>query len=748
MGATLGVATLQTDVDQSGVKKGLDASEKSSKSKLKQIGQALTTGFGVAFAQGITRIVGQALTGLFEGVKQTFKDLTRIQRISAQTAAVIESTGSAAGFTVGEIEDMAGALEDLTAQEAEAVQEGANMLLTFTNIGKEVFPDALAVINDMGVALGQDLSQVAIQVGKALNDPVLGISALTRVGVSFTEEQKAVINSLVETGEVAEAQKIILEELAKEFGGSGEAFAQTIEGQQALIDHQIGTIKETLLGTFLPLMGDAITGLNEFLRGPEVQAALDATVSFIENKVIPTVTSLLEVARLLMTGDFRGGIFGMAEDDEGIDKLFNFREGIISIVDFIKENWPTIQKALAGVVGIFAGSAIISVIGSIGAMLGTLLSPIGAVIAGVALLAAAWATDFGGIRTTITNWWNTTGRPIFEQLVAWLQVTIPAAIAAMSAWWIGTALPALSAFWSWVETNVFPIVEMLVNVWLASLGSQITAVAGFFQNVLLPAAAAVFEWLKTNALPVIMEIVTWLGENIPVALQAAADFFEGTLLPAIQAVGDWVSENLFPLFEALGTFLTEVFNVAWEALALALETRVLPLLDLIGQVIAVVWENLAEKLQPTLETVGTFLSEVFAVALEGVSSAIESMVGWLQDAAEWLGKLGDDLPDAFTPGSPMPFGIGLQDINEQLANMGERISPVTVGLAAASGIQVPEIAARPGAGLGGESETLILQVDTLIGNEAWLANLAKMIKPKLDRENIRTSAQGAGGLNQ
>ena len=45
-------------------------------------------------------------------------------------------------------------------------------------------------------------------------------------------------------------------------------------------------------------------------------------------------------------------------------------------------------------------------------------------------------------------------------------------------------------------------------------------------------------------------------------------------------------------------------------------------------------------------------------------------------------------------------------------------------------------------------DKLTIIVDTLIGQEQWINNLAKKLKPALDREDIRTSADGAGGLSQ
>src|SRR6185503_5795133 len=103
------------------------------------------------------------------------------------------------------------------------IQGGENLLLTFTNIGEDVFPSAVKAMNDMAVAMAEgdvsavDLKGSAIQLGKALNDPVKGITALTRVGVTFSDQQKKQIKDFVEQGRVADAQRVILAELEKEF---------------------------------------------------------------------------------------------------------------------------------------------------------------------------------------------------------------------------------------------------------------------------------------------------------------------------------------------------------------------------------------------------------------------------------------------------------------------------------------------------------------------------------------------------
>lgn len=200
-------------------------------------------------------------------VAESLQSLARIDTINTQTRSVIESTGGAAGVTAEHVEALAGKLENLTATEAESTQEGANLLLTFKNIqngvgeGNDIFDQATSSLVDMARAMGTDPSAAAIQLGKALNDPIAGISALSRVGIQFTDDQKSMIESMVEAGDVAGAQKIILGELNSQFGGSGEAYASSYSGQLDLLGHSFGTLGETVLSAVMPVMKDLMAVL-------------------------------------------------------------------------------------------------------------------------------------------------------------------------------------------------------------------------------------------------------------------------------------------------------------------------------------------------------------------------------------------------------------------------------------------------------------------------------------------------------
>lgn len=177
----------------------------------------------------------------------------------AQTNAVLKSTGGVAGVSAQAIDELASSLEKTTRFSDEQVRSAENMLLTFTNIGKKVFPDATKAVADMATAMGTDLKSTSIQVGKALQDPVLGVTSLQRVGVRLTETQKDLVKSLVDVGDTAGAQTVILDELKKEFGGSAEAAGNTFAGSLDKLNNMFNNLMETIGGGIAQVLVPAIT---------------------------------------------------------------------------------------------------------------------------------------------------------------------------------------------------------------------------------------------------------------------------------------------------------------------------------------------------------------------------------------------------------------------------------------------------------------------------------------------------------
>ncbi|MEZ5101164.1 MAG: phage tail length tape measure family protein [Thermoleophilia bacterium] len=229
-------------------------------------------GHGLATVGKAAGVAGLALGAAFAGVVKVGVDsLIEHEKASAQTAAVLKSTGGAAGVTQQQIEELADSIEKMSGLDDLAVQAGQNLLLTFTNIkneagaGNDVFTQTTKIMADMSVALGQDTKSSAIQLGKALNDPIKGVTALQRVGVSFTQAQRDQIKALVEAGNTMGAQKLILAELTKEFGGSAQAAGETLGGRLQILKARLEEVAEKVAARVLPIFessspGSATTG--------------------------------------------------------------------------------------------------------------------------------------------------------------------------------------------------------------------------------------------------------------------------------------------------------------------------------------------------------------------------------------------------------------------------------------------------------------------------------------------------------
>lgn len=170
-----------------------------------------------------------------------------VQKLNAQTIAGIRSTGGAAHVSAQHIDEMSKRLGNLAGVQREVVQDSQNILLTFTGIrneagkGNKIFDQTSLAVADIAARMHTDMPQAALQLGKALNDPIRGLGALRRIGVQFTASQVDQIKVLVASGDRLGAQKIILRELTREFGGSAVAAGKTLPAamvrlQQAWVD--------------------------------------------------------------------------------------------------------------------------------------------------------------------------------------------------------------------------------------------------------------------------------------------------------------------------------------------------------------------------------------------------------------------------------------------------------------------------------------------------------------------------------
>ena len=114
--------------------------------------------------------------------------------------SVIKATGGAAGLTAEDMDDLSKQIGMNTLANANQVRDAAIALTTFKSISGETFKTTLSLAQDLSEVMKQDLKSSVLQLGKALEDPVTGMTALKRAGISFNETQKEVIRNMAESG--------------------------------------------------------------------------------------------------------------------------------------------------------------------------------------------------------------------------------------------------------------------------------------------------------------------------------------------------------------------------------------------------------------------------------------------------------------------------------------------------------------------------------------------------------------------
>lgn len=216
------------------------------------------------FKSGFRRFSTMAVIGGIVGVTLALKKSSQaydIQRAAiANVEATLQSTGGSVGRTLAQLETQAASLQKNTFFGDEAILQNVTaQLLTFTNITEKSFDKTQQVVLDVSAKLnglnatGESTKAVSIMLGKALNDPVANLGALSRAGIQFSEDQKELIKSMWKSGQQSKAQTLILAELEKQYGGTANALAMTTGGMKLQIKNQIGDIQE--------LIGEAINPL-------------------------------------------------------------------------------------------------------------------------------------------------------------------------------------------------------------------------------------------------------------------------------------------------------------------------------------------------------------------------------------------------------------------------------------------------------------------------------------------------------
>lgn len=259
--SVVGALRVTLGLDSAQFNDGLSAAQRTLRTASQKL-QSIGTGLA-SVGTGLTAAITAPLVGLGA---MAVGEASEMRDALGQVNAALTSMGDVGGRSLDQLTTQADRLAATSLFEDDQILRGvtANML-TFGNIAGQAFDRAQQAAVDLSARLGTDLQSSAIMVGKALNDPVMGLAALRRVGIQFTEEQQAQIKAMQGVGDTAGAQAVMLAELERQFGGSAEAArnaANPMERMRLSLAAMAGDIGAILL-PFVDRMASAFSGLTE-----------------------------------------------------------------------------------------------------------------------------------------------------------------------------------------------------------------------------------------------------------------------------------------------------------------------------------------------------------------------------------------------------------------------------------------------------------------------------------------------------
>jgi hypothetical protein len=378
-------------------KRSLDGADRSQRATGSSA--AKTAGGMTALASNARMLAGAAAVGgLIVAFRSMYQEQSEAQAASAQLRAVLESMGKRAGVSAKQVESLSAAIAKKSALDDEAVISASNLMLTFGEVRNEagknnnIFDRSIQVTSDLSRAFGKDLNMSAIMVGKALNDPIKGVSALSRVGIQFTDQQKTQIEAMVASGDQLKAQKMIMGELEEQVGGSAEAYGKTLPGAVDRAKFALLDLAERAGGFIAPAVSavaDVIEGLADgslFKGKGNVLAPIIEPLKGLGDALAPIFEEV--------KGAF-SDLFGGSGGKEFTKDLRALAEGVGAVIGVVVS---IIKRAAPGIAAVFRG--IIKVVGGFVKVIGGILrGDFGRVWSGLKdIVSGALGGIFGAIR--------------------------------------------------------------------------------------------------------------------------------------------------------------------------------------------------------------------------------------------------------------------------------------------------------------------------------------------------------------
>lgn len=565
-------------------------------------------GIAAGLGKGVA-LIGTALAGLgiSSFLREAALEAQAANKAIATTEALIKSTGGVAGVTREQVLALSDSLRLTIGVDDTAVIEASNVLLTFNKVSGPVFDEVIQRAADMTAIFGSDLSGAAMQLGKALQDPEKGINALRRSGVSFTAEQRETIKTMMEANDITGAQRLILDELATQFGGTAVASAKATDRIAA----NFGELREAmgvgLIGA-LDSVTPALVDLSVQLTGPV--AEIGKVIGMIAKPVIetfgPVITTLV-------------GSFSLVMED--------------LVIAF---------SALAPVI-----TPIAVIIGKLAEIFAMLLRDVFVALAPAIALVGQY---LGKIAEIVS-------KSLFSAIERLEPVL--SAVGKVFADYLAAVLPVIFDLF----VSLTPVLNVIVDL-IRSLAPVLTKVAALFAGILAKAVQS-FAGILVQLIPPLTTLVQRIAVAVIPVFETMAETMAGTLATVLPAILE-IFQALIPVFvmlaDALGQllppfliFLQQVMagiapilpqiSLLFRDLVMAL----IPLLPPIIQLVMTLLPPLTKLLTALTPVIVELVATPLQLAVRGFTllvTAIQTLVPYLIEATNKLADLSGYIVDA------------------------------------------------------------------------------------------------------
>lgn len=529
----LGRAVLALTTDNSGLGRGLDDAERQASGWAGRVGGVLKG--GLMIGTGVAVAAGAAVVGI---LADSTKAAMEAQTITKNLEAVLASTGGVSGMTKDAVEELSLSLSKVIPVEDDVITGAQSMLLTFKNIGKNIFPQTTEAVLDMATAMNrgaipsaEQLQSTSIMLGKALNDPVAGLTALGRAGVQFSDAQKETIKTMVESGDLAGAQAIILKELQSQFGGAARAAGTTFAGQMAIAQNQIGNIKEQIGAALIPVLQQLATAL-----GPGLIALAQAGADWMTSTLIPAISSVVTWVTTnwpLISATIQQ-VFGQVQSDVG---------GVVAFIQAVIPPIQTIIQGVFGAIGMFLAAhgdeiktALAGAWQTIGEIINTVMQILQAtvvpILTAIGTFIAAHGTEISQILGNAWTFVRTTIEGVLNIILSLLRGVLAIIRGDWSLAWTEVQNIA-STVWNWILTTITAALDNLNII----TGGKLTELLGWFQTKFEEIKNFLMNFKLTDMGRAIVEsLITGIREMAGGVKQALIDIVEAAIADARKAL--------------------------------------------------------------------------------------------------------------------------------------------------------------------------------------------------------------------